>query len=363
MNKYYGALAYEDEKLTAIVYNSFEGQQYVIANEEVYSGDITKVTGVDASSSIGKKLNDVLGEVEEELGVRIHRLDLIIDPSLYDYEPKSFEVEFDTMHSITADDIKQIVSRAARYDSAKPGYATANFTPTNYIIDGLEKVNPIGVVGRKIVVSGDIVFIDANTLYPLQKVIDDSRYRMDNIIISSHLLKFAASFHSNEAIIEFGRMRMKFITKSAEYTQNFKIDFGIGHIFQKVYMELVEKHSPEDSEKAVRYLQYNFKLSNLKFDYQIAPDITYNQVLEVFNKIASEYIEGVLLQVYKQGIEFKKIYSITNNYANDEWVRYLKSFLEIEVEEFKITSISGNFKQDLKVFNAIAINEKLRLKG
>ncbi|WOO88991.1 hypothetical protein R2F61_08995 [Mollicutes bacterium LVI A0078] len=363
MNNYFGALAYNDEKLYAVVYNSYEGQQYVIASREVHVGDITTLSGMEEIAKIGKKLNDVLGEVEDEIGTRIHRLDLIIEPIQFYYEAKTFEVEFEEIHTITPEDIKKIVDKAVRYDTAKSGYTTANFTPVNYVVDGVGKTNPIGAKGRKIVITGDLVFIDSNSLYPLERIIEDSRYRKQDTIISSHLLKYARGFNNNEAIIEFGRMKMKFMTKSENLVQNFNMDFGLGHIYQKTYMELVETHSPEDSEKVVRYMQNNFKLSDIKFDFEVAPGMTYSYVTEIFRKIASEYIQGIILQVFKQGIEFKKIYSITNDYANDEWVKFMKSILEIEIEEFKVNSVSGHFKQELKIFNAIAINDKNRLRG
>lgn len=363
MNKYYGALAYNDETLYAVVYNVFEGQQYVIASEVVYSGDITQLSGMESVSNIAKQLNDTLGEIEDEIGTRIHRIDLIIEPKQFYYESKSFEVEFEELHTIKAEDIKQIVDKAVRYDTAKAEYTTANFTPVTYAVDGVEKTNPIGTKGRKITITGDLVFIDSNTLYPLERIIDDSRYRQLEIIVSSHLLKYSGGFNNNESIIEFGRMKMKFLTKSDGLAQNFNMDFGLGHIYQKTYMELVEEFTPEDCERAVRYIQNNFKLTNIRFDFEIVPGIKYSYVTDIFKRIASEYIQGVILQVYKQGIEFKKIYSITNDYANDEWVAYLKTFLEIEIEEYKVTTVSGNFRQELKVFNAISVTEKMRLKG
>lgn len=363
MNKYYGALAYNDEKLYAVVYNTFEGQQYVVASELVHSGDITMLTGMETVNNIAKKLNETMGEIEDEIGTRIHRLDLIIEPKQFYYESKSFEVEFEEVHAITNEDLKKIIEKAVRYDTAKADYTTANFTPTAYMVDGVEKKNPIGTNGRKITITGDLVFIDSNTLYPLERIIDDSRYRQLEIFVSSHLLKYSRGFNNSEAIIEFGRMKMKFLTKTDDLAQNFNMDFGIGHIYQKTYMELIEEFSPEDSEKAVRYIQNNFKLSDVKFDFELVPGITHSYVTSIFKKIASEYIQGVLLQVYKQGIEIKKIYSITNDYANDEWVKYLKTFLEIEIEEYKVTTVSGNFKQELKVFNAIAVADKMRLKG
>lgn len=363
MNNYFGALAYNDEKLYAVVYNSFEGQQYVIGNEVVYTGDITKLTGLEELAKVGKLLNDKMGEIEEEIGSRIHRLDIIVEPAMFYYEAKSFEVEFDEFHTITVENIKKILDKAVRYDTAKTGYTTANFTPTGYMVDGIEKVNPVGVKGRKIVVGGDLVFVDSNTLFAMKRIIEDSRYRKQDILVSSHLLKYAGGFNNNEAIVEFGRMKMKFLTKSEDLAQNFNMDFGLGHIYQKVYMELIEEYSPEASEKAVRFMQNNFKLSEVIFDFDVAPEIKFSYVTEMFKKIASEYLQGVILHVYKEGIEFRKIYSITNDYANDEWVEFLKSFLEIEVEEFKVTSVSGNFKQELKIFNAIAVNDKMRLKG
>ncbi len=363
MNKYYGALAYNDEKIYAVVYNVFEGQQYVIANEVVATTDVVNLSGMEEVSKIGKTLNDVLGEIEDEIGTRIHRLDLIIEPNQFYYEAKSFEVEFDELHTITSEDIKKIVDKAVRYDTAKVGYTTANFTPVSYLVDGIEKTNPIGTKGRKIVITGDLVFVDSNTLYPLERVIEDSRYRKQDIVVSSHLLKYAGGFNNNEAIIEFGRMKMKFLTKNEDLAQNFNMDFGLGHIYQKTYMELINEFSAEDSEKVVRYLQNNFKLADVRFDFEIVPGIKYSHVTAIFKKIASEYIQGVILQVFKQGIEFNKIYSITNDYANDEWVTYLKSFLEIGVEEFKVATVSGNFKQELKIFNAIAVHDKMRLKG
>lgn len=363
MNKYYGALAYNDEKLYAVVYNTFEGIQYVMACEEVHSGDITSLTAMDDVSKIGKKLNDVMGEIEEEIGERVHRLDLIVEPTMFYYESKSFEVEFEELHMITADNIKKIVDKAVRYDTAKTGYTNANFTPVGYMVDGVEKSNPIGTKGKKIVVAGDLVFVDSNTLYPMERIIDESRYRKQEILVSSHLLKYAQSFNNNEAIVEFGRMKMKFLTKSDNLVQNFNMDFGLGHIYQKVYMELINEFSATESEKAVRYLQNNFKLSDVIFDFEIATGITFSYASELFKKIASEYIQGVILHVYKEGIEFQKIYSITNDYANDEWVLFLKSFLEINVEEFKVPTVYGHFKQELKIFNAIAVNDKMRLKG
>lgn len=363
MSKYYGALAYNDEKLLAIVYSLFEGQQYIIASEEVYSGDIAMLSGMEGVSKIAKKLNDTMGGIEEEIGTRIHRLDLIIEPKQFYYESKSFEVVFEEMHAITEEDIKKITEKAVRYDTAKTDYSTANFTPTAYIVDGVEKQNPIGVNGRKFTITGDLVFIDSNTLYPLERIIDDSRYRKLEVLVSSHLLKYSRGFNNREAIIEFGRMKMKFITKMDDLSQNFNMDFGLGHIYQKTYIQLVEEFSPEDSEKAVRYIQNNFKLTDVKFDFELAPGILYSYAISIFKSIASEYIQGVILQVYKQGIEIKKIYSITNDYANDEWVMFLKTFLEIEVEEYEVKTVNGNFKQELKVYNSIAVADKMRLKG
>lgn len=363
MSKYYGAVAYNDEKLYATVYSLFEGQQYVIANELVYSGDIAMLSSMESVGKIAKQLNDTMGGIEEEIGTRIHRLDLIVDPKQFYYESKSFEVIFEEMHAITADDIKKITDKAVRYDTAKAEYTNANFTPTAYIIDGVEKANPIGVNGRKITITGDLVFVDSNTIYPIERIIDDSRYRQDNILVSSHLLKYSRGFNDNEAIVEFGRMKMKFITKTDGLTQNFNMDFGLGHIYQKTYMKLVEEFTPEDSEKAVRCLQNNFKLTDAKFDFELTPGIKFSYASSIFKSIASEYIQGVLLQVYKQGIQIKKIYSITNDYANDEWVQYLKSFLEIEVKEYEVKTVNGNFKQELKIFNSIAVADKMRLKG
>lgn len=363
MNKYNGTLAYNDEKIYIIIYNTFEGQHYVIANKILHTGDITKLTGLDEFAKLGKKLNDTLGEIEEELATRIHRLDLIIEPNQFYYEAKSFEVEFEELHTITVNDIEKIAQKAVRYDTANPGYTTANFTPISYMIDGVQKHNPIGEKGKKIVLTGDLVFVDNETLYPLERIIEDSRYRKQEVIVSSHLLKYTETFHNNEAIIEFGRMKMKFLTKSNDLTQNFNMDFGLGHIYQKTYMELLNEFTPEDSEKVVRYMQNNFKLSDVNFDFEVAPGIKYSYVSAIFKKIASEYIQAVILQVYKQGIEFTKIYSITNDYANDEWVKYLKTFLEIDVEEFKVPRVYGNFKQELKIFNAIDAHEKMRLKG
>lgn len=363
MNKYYGALAYNDEELYAIVYNEFEGQQYVVDSKVVYSGDITMLSGMDTVDNIAKRLNDVMGSIEEEIGTRIHRIDLIIEPRQFYYESKSFEVEFEEFHTITVADIEKISDKAVRYDTAKAEYTTANFTPITYSVDGLEKANPIGVNGRKITVTGDLVFIDANTIYPLERIVDDSRYRQLNILVSSHLLKYSRGFKNGDAIIEFGRMKMKFLTKTDNLAQNFNMDFGIGHIYQKTYMQLLEDYSPEDSEKVVRFLQNNFKLTNVKFDFEITAGINYDVANEIFKKIASDYIQGVILQVFKQGIEFKKIYSITNNYANDEWVMFLNSILDLKIEEFKVPSVSGSFNRELKVFNAIAVDNKMRLKG
>lgn len=363
MNRYNGVVAYNDEKLKVIVYKNFEGQQYVITNEIVYSGNILNVSSVDEIEKVAKNLNDVLGRIEEEIGERIHRVDLIVEPSQFYYESKTFEVEFEETHKIEEEDIKKIIDKAIRYDTAKSGYTTANFTPVKYLVDGVKRSNPINEVAKKIIVTGDLVFVDIETIYPLERIVEDSRYRKNNTLVSSHLLKYARGFSNEEAIIEFGRMKMKFLTKSEDLVQNFNMDFGIGHIYQKTYMELIKKYPKEESEKVVRYLQNNFKLSEQTFDFEIADGISYNYALSIFKKIASEYIQGIILQVYKQGIEFKKVYSITNDYPNNEWVIYLNTFLNIDVVEFKVPVVSGNFDDELKVFNAISVSEKLRLKG
>lgn len=363
MNSYNGVVAYNDEKIKVIVYKNFEGQQYVITNKIVYTGNVVNVSSVDEIEKIAKNLNEVLGRIEDEIGERIHRVDLIVEPNQFYYESKTFEVEFEEAHKIEEEDIKKIIDKAIRYDTAKSGYTTVNFTPVKYLVDGVKRNNPINEVAKKIIVTGDLVFVDIETLYPLERIIEDSRYRKNNTLVSSHLLKYARGFSNKEAIIEFGRMKMKFLTKSEDLVQNFNMDFGIGHIYQKTYMELVDKYPKEESEKVVRYLQNNFKLSEQVFDFEIVAGISYNYALSIFKKIASEYIQGIILQVYKQGIEFKKVYSITNDYPNNEWVTYLNTFLNIDVVEFKVPIVAGNFDDELKVFNAISVAEKLRLKG
>ncbi len=363
MNNFYGALAYNDEVLYAVVYNVFEKQQYVVACIEVYKGDIKELKGLEQIGNIAQALNEKMGELEEQLGGRIHKLDLIIEPEKFYYESKTFEMEFDELHTITNDDIDKILNKVVRYDTAKVDYTIANFTPTLYTVDGMEKNNPLGCNGRVVLVTGDLVYADSNTVYAIERIIDDSRYRKNDLLVSSHLLKYSTGFNNGEAIIEFGRMKIKFLTKNDDLTQNFNLDFGIGHIYQKVYLELSEQISAENSEKVVRYLQNNFKLSEIKFDFEIVEGINYSYAVEMFKKIASEYIQGVILQVYKEGIDFKKIYSITNDYPNAEWVNYLKTFIDMDIEEYKVMSVTGNFGRELKIFNAISVANEMRLKG
>lgn len=363
MNKYYGALVYNDEQIDVVAYNAYEGQQYIMGSEVVYKGNISEVKNIDELEQIAQSLNEKMGIIEDEIGTRIHRLDVIVDPEKFYYEAKSFSVDFDEVHTITQSDIDKMIDSALRYDTAKPEYTAANYTAVKYEVDGIEKLNPLATKGKHLVISGDLVFVDSQTLYPLERIVEESRYRQQNVIVSSHLLKYAAGFGNKEAIIEFGRMKMKFMTKNDDIVQNFNMDFGLGHIYMKVYQELLNTHSPEASERVVRYIQNNFKLTPITFDFEITDEILYSEVSELFKKIASEYVQGIILQVYKQGIQFKKIHSITNDYSNDEWIEFLKTFLEIAIEPLKVNSVSGNFKQDLKVYNAISITDKMRLKG
>ncbi len=363
-NQIYGALVYNDEQLYAIAYNVFESQVYLAFRDEIYQGDIKKCKTDDEIIEVAESVNVVFKRIEDELAVRIRTIDLIVDPDTFYFETKSFRTgEFEEEHVLVASDVEKITSRALRYDSANDGYAAANFTANEFFIDDVQKSKPIGESGKNFVFNGELVYIDDATLHPLERIISESKYTKDNVIVSSHLLKYTSKFENKDAIIEFGRSKMKFITKNDDLVQNFAMDFGIGHMYEKVYLELVNTFEPEASEQVVRYLQNNFKLEKIKFDFDIVEGISFNHVVALFRGIASEYVQGILLQVLKQGIEIKRIYSITNDYSNDEWVRFLQSVLELEVKEYKVPAISGNFKSDLKVSNAIVINDKMRMKG
>lgn len=362
-NKYQTALAYEAEKLFVIVYNVFESQIYIVAREEVYDGDITQIKSEGNIGEIAALLASRLEQLEAELGSRLRYVDLIIDPNAFYFEDKVFSVEFGDDHSITKKDVEKIVEQTLRYDSAKSGYAVANFTTTEYIIDGKKKLNPVGAVGNKFEISGEFVYVDEGTLYPLERILEESKHLKRDILVSSHLLKYVSNFSDGDAIIEFGNRKMKFISKSDGLVQNFAMDFGIGDIYGEVYTKLLEEYDSRESEEVVRYLQRNLRLSNMKFDFEIVPGISYNKVEKLFRTVASESIQLILLQLVKKGIEIKRIYSISDIHPNEEWVAFLKTFLEKDIQEYKVPSIYGNFRTDLKVSNAIVINDKIKMKG
>ncbi len=362
-SNYYGALAYNDEKLYTIVYRTFENEQYVISCDEVYRGEIAKVSKPDEINSITTRINEAIKAIEEDIENRIHRIDLIVEPQQFYYEAKSFEADFDEAKVITKADVDNVHKQAVSIEDGKEGYTPVSFIANQYALDNKKTKSPINEQASKMLVIGDLVYADRNTIYALERILDASRYQKQDILISSHLLKYSTNFADEQAIVEFGRKSIKFLVKNNGLVKNYNIEFGIGNFYEQLYLELIKDHDLKESEKAVRFLQNNFNLANTKFDFEIGKDLTFNTVNSQFVKIVNKYIQGIILQVEKQGVEFTKIYSITNDYSNNEWINCLKRFLEVKIEEYKVNSVNGNFNDELKIFNAIAIKHKLRLKG
>lgn len=363
MNNLFGTLVYNDEQLSTVVYTQFEGQVNIVAHKIIETIKINEVTEEQEIQRLAKKFNEVFAGIEDEIGERIRHINLIIDPDAFYFESREFDIPFGEEHILTVDDLDKITDRTIKKCPAKQGYDAVSCLINKYFVDGTEKHNPVGSNLKQLSIVTDIAYVDVQTLTPLERVIEESRYRLAKVIVSSHVLKYANGFINGTAIVEFGRSKMKFITKSDDLIQNFSIDFGIGHIFEKLYMELVESYDSEEALAATRFLQENFKLETIKFDYQISSQISYNMIVESFKSIASEYVLGTLKQIEIQGITINRIFSITNDYSNESWVKFLNDELDINIEELKIPGVCGNFKQDLKVFNAIAINEKMKVKG
>lgn len=363
MSNFYGAVVYNDQQLSVLVYNKFDEQQYIVAKRNIFNKDIREVKTQDYFAKIGHEINQTMGAIEDELGIRIYKIDLIVDPNTFYIDAKSFTVNFEEDHIFLVTDARKIGEQAQRYDNSKQGYAVTNFTAASYSVDNVIQKNPVGKKGKVFTVNGELVYVDDATMLPLERIISESRYDLDRKLVSSHLLLYTNMFDNKQAIIEFGRGGMKFVTKNNNLIQNFTTEFGFGHMFEKTYIELLKNFNSEESEAAVRFLQKNFNLKPIKFDFEVVPNLKFSELASIFKAIATEYINWTLKSVEEQGIEIQKIYSIVNGYSNEEWVKFLNDQLNLNAQEYVVTSVIGNFKEDLKVSNAIAVNEKMRLKG
>lgn len=363
MSNFYGAIVYNDKQLSVMVYNVFEDQQYIVAKRDIQNIDIRECKSQDVIAKIALEINNNLGMIEDELNIRLHKVDLIVDPDTFYIDTKSFTITFEEPHIFISTDATKIAEQAQRYDNSKPGYVVVNFTSANYIADGVTYQNPVGKKGKNFTVNGELVYVDDPTIFPLEKIVRESRYEIERKLVSSHLLLYTSMFENKQAIIEFGRSGMKFVTKNDDLIQNFTTEFGFGHMFGKIYLELTKSFSEEDSEKAVRFLQNNFKLKPIKFDFEVIPNLNFSTLVGLFKVVATEYFNWTIASVARQGIDIQKIYSIVNGYSNEEWVRFLNDDLNLNAQEYAVPSVTGNFKEDLKVCNAIAVNEKMRLKG
>lgn len=356
MSTLYPALVYENSELNMMLFNVYDHVPYLLAKKLIHSGSIKSVVSESEIKKLARRVDDAIIEFEREFSMEYEKIYCVIEPENYYYTNKAFTVEFKDEHTIVKEDFDKIIAKAMRQEEEKEGFSIANFTMLNVEVDDVKAAQAIGKQGKKITVQGELVFVDEPTFYPLERIIADCRSRLSSFIVSSHLLKYASQLESNQAIIEFESNKMNVLVKSEKSSLNFTIEFGIGNLFEKMYIRLLEKFPAAESEKYTRYIQNYFMLQLLEHNQVIDEkyNVTANDVINVFRTITYEYMNSIFAQIKKQGVNLQKVYSITYEYSNNEWVNFMNELFEIEFERFKIPKYNNIQKKELKTYYAIA---------
>ncbi len=362
MKTIYPSIVYEGEILSVKIISIYDGIPYILKTRKVYDGDITQIQNDEIIKKTIKKIDNTFYYFEDELNLKFSKIYVVIDSIDYYFNKREFGVEFSENREVEKKDLDLILRKAFRKSEEENDYSVVSFITDQIILDDKEIASIVGHAGKKITLKGELVYIDEQTFNVIDNIVNQIKKTFSSYIVSSYSLKKVDSFKNNNAIVEFTTDKIKFLINSRETVQNFTMDLGFGHLFQKLYLNLVKENTATDSEKIVRYLQNNFILNNLKYDIQVTDKLSFNQIIAEFKIIAIEYMKGIFNQIYKKNIKLEKIYIMTENYSDQEWKIFLEENLDFKVEIFNIPRYNTIHKDDLKLLHSIAYFDQIKIR-
>lgn len=345
--EYYPVLSYINEKLKISIFSKYNNRSYLLFEKMLYEGDVSTFTSEIKLKKSSEYINELLEKYEKKYSIRFSKIIPIIETNTYYTESKKFVSSFKEEHVFSQSDIDKITKKAVSLELENPMYVIGGYMIDSVKIDDIRQDKAINNSGKKITLYGELVIIDSDTFYPIDKIISFSKYTNDNFMVTSYMYKYLDFLENRDVLIEYKSDRTKFSVKNNNTFQNFSIPVGIGHIFQNTYMELSKVYDAKESEKALRFLQDNFSLKIEEFDIYITENITLNRIIEIFTINLDEYLKMFDIQLEKNNIQINNIYCKYSVYNIDEWVNYIKENSELSIAKFKIPKYNNTQKENL----------------
>ena len=348
-------VAYINYELRVIVFSNYRNNINIIYDKKICKFDLLSLNNDIEKDKLKETMEQTLEEITKKFKITNKKIDVVIDCDNHVESKQIIIVEFEQKKAITKSDLATINGKALSKSVAKDGLMYAGYLIDGYKIDGSSIVNPLGnIVHNKLEVYGVLKYININIYHLLKSLIEIADFKMNSINVGDVILKKTAKLTDNTGIIEICSRKTKFIINKDNEIKSFSTNIGLTNFFNNVYDQLIENHSPKDTEDAVRFLMKNFTFKKYDANFIVVGDITLNELINIFNNVVVNYFQYFEREFVNNKVNVGSYSILLNNYPARELVKLINLNLETKFDEL--------IMDDFRNLDPIALKAALTVK-
>lgn len=358
---FYPTIVYNNETIGIYLFKVYSEKAYLLFQKDVFSGDITKVSGFGEFGKIASALKKEILELENRFKQNFLDVYCMIEPKNFYTVQRQFNYKFNENYVIEEKDIVKMITKIKKSEERQEGFYLTTFVPQKLLVDGVTKKKLIGEKVQSLSMSGDLIFIDQSTFYAMEKLLDELNRNVLDYIVTNNSLKFTDDLNESEAIIEVESSGINFIYKDKDVHKNFRVNVGMGHIFEKIFLKLIETYSEKDAFRVTKYIQDHQIIEHQEVNFQIIPEVHINDVVDLYNGIFQKYMSSVVERLSSQNVILKEARLISYGYNVDFLVKQFNDLLKINTKKYRIPKIGDVQYPHSKLYIAVQKYNQLTL--
>ncbi len=360
MDNLYTVISYVNYELKVLVYNAFiretdsriiEKRPLLIYEEVITKKDLKDLKTDAERESVAKKLQKYINnakKITKQDPNKKMNVYVVFDPvSTYNLD-KSYTFDFGQEHIVTQADLTKAMNLAMYDETPHEGYKIVNFIPHETKVNDVKIVkNALGLEVDTLNISGEILLADASSYYSITSILSYIDVDVVGLFVGENLIKNMYPIDNNSGLIEIGTRSINFTFNIDHSIKQTTLSVGFEKILNDFYSQLLDTYSPEESEKAVRFIMDYFPLKEYRSNLYVFSEVALNDIIKKFSELVVAYFKHIFNQLAGQGIELEEYVLLLHDYPQNEFVSLLNNNLSINLknpQEFKNNVAIANIK-------------------
>lgn len=360
----YALITYSNYELKFSMYKIYNSVPFLQLDELIEKVDLTSLSNDYERDEIVKKIQLVLAHAKKLANLQNIDVYVILDAEEYYHNEKCYTFEYETPQVIEQKNIDKIIEHALYQEEQPDGFKAVSFEVKSIVPNKTHPVeNVVGLQVESLTITGDIVVCDGPSYYELMNLLNRVDTNILKTYVGGYLIRHGLNITPGDGFMEVCTNSINFILNDNGNIKQTSVKIGMKKILEDLYMKLVEVHSPEASEEAVRFIMEYFTLQSYPIDVEIIKGISLNQLISEFKELLIGYFQYIFNELASQGIVVNNMQIIVQDYPQVDFIEVLNEALTINFTTVEILQRKNIKKENLKAFYLVQklCEEKIQL--